>query len=227
MHCQHTCNAHRPRTCIIKCLWPTPPNAHRPCTLHPNSPDPVTCVCPAGPTDTQHPQPRVLPARSSLAGFACRSGALLLAHALFPDHTHHLLTWLAVPVALADSAGVLAAATPAAAQQAVRRRAQGLKGRLQRRRGAGEGVGWVDGVQGALQGSMHTLRSLSGEGGLGMRACSATGGMHVAFELKLWTGSAGLVGLPAHLACGQVLPKVVLQGDCMPYPRHTQNIHAR
>lgn len=102
----------------------------------------------------------MLPARSSLAGFACRSGALMLAHALFPDHTHHLLAWLAVPVAVADSLGVMAAATPAGAQQAVRSKAQQLKSRLQKQpRG---GIGWVDGVQGLVEGSLHTFRSLSG-----------------------------------------------------------------
>jgi hypothetical protein len=113
-----------------------------------------------GAAATQEMQPRVLPARSSLAGFACRSGALMLAHALFPDHTHHLLAWLAVPVALADSLGVVAAAIPAGAQQAVRSKAQQFKTRLQRQ--PCHGIGWVDGVQGLLEGSLHTFRSLSG-----------------------------------------------------------------
>lgn len=122
----------------------------------------VSCTG-GGAASCQH---EVLPARSSAAGFACRSGALLLAHALFPDHTHHLLTWLAVPVAAADALGVLAAGTPAEAQDAVRSKAQRVKARLQRR-GTGQqdssrGVGWVDGVQGVVEGSLHTLRSLSG-----------------------------------------------------------------
>jgi hypothetical protein len=108
----------------------------------------------------QESLPRVLAARSSLAGFACRSGALMLAHALFPDHTHHLLAWLAVPVALADSLGVVAAAAPAGAQQAVRSKAQQFKSRLQKQPCGG--IGWVDGVQGLVEGSLHTFRSLSG-----------------------------------------------------------------
>lgn len=112
----------------------------------------------------------MLPARSSMAGFACRTGALMLAHALFPDHTHHLLAWLAVPVAVADSLAVVASATPAGAQQALHRKAQQLKGRLQPQRSAGQGVGWVDGVQGVVDGSLHAFRALSGECGRSRQA---------------------------------------------------------
>lgn len=132
----------------------------------------------------------MLPARSSLAGFACRSGALLLAHALFPEHTQHLLAWLAVPVAVADSIGVLAAATPEAAQKAVSSKAQGLKGRLQRQRGAGDGVGWVDGVAGVVAGSLHTFRSMSGEGA-GDQQSACVLALQVTY-IQLYAGAAML-----------------------------------
>lgn len=112
----------------------------------------------------------MLPARSSMAGFACRTGALMLAHALFPDHTQHLLAWLAVPVAVADSLAVVASATPTGAQHALHRKAQQLKGRLQQQRSAGQGVGWVDGVQGVVDGSLHAFRALSGECGRSLQA---------------------------------------------------------
>lgn len=94
----------------------------------------------------------------------------MLAHALFPDHTHHLLAWLAVPVAVADALGVLADAVPSSTQQAVRSKAQALKAQLQKQQqadslqgaAASRGIGWVDGVQGVVAGSLHTFRSLSG-----------------------------------------------------------------
>lgn len=148
--------------CIV--VTDTAPPAH---TTHGAD---VSCTG-GGPARSQH---EVLPARSSAAAFACRSGALLLAHALFPDHTHHLLTWLAVPVAAADALGLLAAATPAEAQEAVRSKAQRLKATLQRRgigpQDSSRGVGWVDGVQGVVEGSLHTLRCLSGAVGRVLRA---------------------------------------------------------
>eukprot|EP00879_Flechtneria_rotunda_P001554 GHRR01001713.1.p1 GENE.GHRR01001713.1~~GHRR01001713.1.p1 ORF type:complete len:1175 (+),score=492.98 GHRR01001713.1:413-3937(+) len=125
----------------------------------------------------QEPQPRVLPAKSAAASFACRSGALLLAHTLFPQHISSLLGWLAVPVAAADALGAAGAAVPGPAKQAVAVQASRLKRRLQgkaekqqqqyglQERSAG-GVGWVDTVCGVMAGTMHTLRCLSGPAAL-------------------------------------------------------------
>jgi hypothetical protein len=110
-------------------------------------------------------QPGVVSATSAAAGFACRSSALLLAHVLFPDHSHHMLSYLAVTVAVADGLAVVAATTPPAARQAVGRLKRRLQGQPRQQHG-GDGssssMGWVDGVQGAVQGSLHTLRCLSG-----------------------------------------------------------------
>lgn len=116
-------------------------------------------------------QPLLQPARSSAAGFIMRCGALLLAHALFPDHTSHLLARMAVPVALADAAAAVSSTIPPAVRQAVRQRASRAKHRLQRtgsisRGGLDSGcdVGWIDVSGGVLTGAMHTLRSLTGVG---------------------------------------------------------------
>jgi hypothetical protein len=132
--------------------------------------------------DSSSDQPRLLPAKSAAAGFACRSGALLLAHALFPDHTRGWLGWLAVPVAVADGLDALHSAVPQPARAAVAVRASRLKDRLHGKGSTrsskhsrssssisseedewGSGVGWVDGTGGVVQGSLHALRCLSGE----------------------------------------------------------------
>lgn len=118
---------------------------------------------------------------------------------MFPEHTQHLLAWLAVPVAVADSIGVLAAATPEPAQKAVSSKAQGLKGRLQRQRGAGDGVGWVDGVAGVVAGSLHTFRSMSGEGA-GDQQSACVLALQVTY-IQLYAGAA-------------MLPKQTMQQDC-------------
>jgi hypothetical protein len=113
----------------------------------------------------------------------------MLAHALFPDHTQHLLAWLAVPVAVADGLAVLASATPEGAQQALQRKAGQLKGRLQQQRSAGQGIGWVDGVQGVVDGSLHAFRSLSGECVQGRGLCVSRGLCLCRNRQLLWSSS--------------------------------------
>jgi hypothetical protein len=148
------------------------------------------CACARFAGDHSSSQPRLLPATSAAAGFACRSGALLLAHALFPDHTRGWLGWLAVPVAVADGLDALHSAVPQPARAAVAARASKLRDSLQGRgskrssssskcsSSEGEewssGVGWVDGTGGVVKGSLHALRCLSGEGAATAAAPAAT-----------------------------------------------------
>jgi hypothetical protein len=151
------------------------------------------CACARFAGDHSSSQPRLLPATSAAAAFACRSGALLLAHALFPDHTRGWLGWLAVPVAVADGLDALHSAVPQPARAAVAARASKLRDSLQGRgskrsssssssskcsSSEGEewssGVGWVDGTGGVVKGSLHALRCLSGEGAATAAAPAAT-----------------------------------------------------
>lgn len=123
---------------------------------------------------SQPPQPRVLAARSAVAGFGQRCGGLLLAHMLFPEHTKGMLGWLSVPVAVADGVAAVGSAVPPEAWQAAGARARRLKDRMQGRRqrsgsgsssgsaGPAPGLGWLDGTCGVASGTLHGLRCLSG-----------------------------------------------------------------
>lgn len=100
-------------------------------------------------------------------GFACRAGALLLLHVLFPDHTTHLLDWITVPVAVADTALTVAQLLPQPLQRAAR--AAGARGRgvcadwAAGLEAAHVPLGWLCGVGGLAGASWHTLHALSGE----------------------------------------------------------------
>ncbi|WIA32106.1 hypothetical protein OEZ86_002957 [Tetradesmus obliquus] len=172
-------------------------------------------------------QPRLLPAKSAAAGFACRSGALLLAHALFPDHTRGLLGWLAVPVAVADGLEVLHSAVPPPARAAVAVRASRLKGRLQGRRsssssssssssggeeGWDSGVGWVDGTGGVVQGSLHALRCLSGP----VAALASAGWLWSMLHPSSHSLASCLVALAAVAADYGALSKDISRGRVQP-----------
>lgn len=110
--------------------------------------------------------PEVAPAPSPALGFACRTGALLLLHLLFPDHTTDVVSALAVPVACWDTATAVAQASPAPVRRAAARAAGklgGVYGRLERRGEArGLRLGWLRGAGGTARAGMHTLHSLSG-----------------------------------------------------------------
>lgn len=72
-----------------------------------------------------------------------------------------------MPVTVADTLGALAAAAPASAQEAARSKALQLKRCLQRHDSGTcsgrQGLGWVDGLQGVVAGSIHSMKSMSGE----------------------------------------------------------------
>lgn len=132
----------------------------------------VTAEWPAQQQPCQHP-PQLLHARSPAVGFAVRCGGLLLAQALFPEHTNQVLGCLAVPVAVADGIAAVSAVVPEVAKQAVAHRASRIKHKLQtpgraraRKACSGDGVtrnGWIDVSAGLVVGAMHALRSLTGE----------------------------------------------------------------
>ncbi len=115
--------------------------------------------------------PRVLPARSAAGGYAVRTGALLAAHVLFPDHTRGLLGALSLPLAIADGAAAAAAVVPPRARAAIARRGAAAKARMQGDTVQHGRLGWLDAAAGCAAGGLHALRSASGPA-----AALATGG---------------------------------------------------